>query len=50
MAGYSGGDGCGRAGTMTGSAGYVPDIGFRLPDFELAARFRNKSKKCREET
>lgn len=35
---------------MTRSAGYVADIGFRLPDFQLEARFGSKNKNCRTES
>jgi hypothetical protein len=35
---------------MTRSAGYVADIGYRVPDFQLEARLGNTKKKCRAES
>jgi len=35
---------------MTRSAGYVADIGFRLPDFQLKARLGSKNKNCTAES
>jgi len=35
---------------MTMSAGYVADIGYRVPDFQLEGRLGNTNKKCRAES